>query len=60
MIPFFLRGIYFAKYYGGGGGVGCLGGMAAWEKIKTEVLAKKMKKEGKKGEKRLKNASLRV
>ena len=51
-----VRGIYFAKYYGGGGGKknGCWG-----KKMKTEGVVKKMKKKGKgereKGEKRLKN-----
>ena len=49
------RGIYFAKYYGGGGGVKwLLGG-----KMKTEGVGGKKKKKRKgekeKGEKRLKN-----
>ena len=48
-----FRGIYFAKYYGGGGGEWLLG-----KKMKTEgVGEKKMKKKGKgeKGKKGLKN-----
>ena len=40
------RGIYFAKYYGGGGGgkYGCWG-----KKMKTEDVGKKNEKEGKRG-----------
>ena len=37
------RGIYFAKYYGGGVGT------AAGKKIKTEVVGEKNEKEGKRG-----------
>ena len=45
------RGIYFAKYYSGGGGDGCWG-----EKMKTEGVGKKIKRrEKEKEEKRLKN-----
>ena len=39
------RGIYFAKYYGGGGG---REGMAAGKKNKTEGVGKKNLKAGKK------------
>ena len=46
------RGIYFAKYYGGGGG------MASGEKNENWGCGKKIKKKGKggKGEKGLKTA----